>query len=61
METIKPWIIKRITELLGYEDEIVCEYVLNMLSEQVTVNSNFGSFTRFHFSSLYCYYVSFIK
>ncbi|VDM30715.1 unnamed protein product [Hydatigera taeniaeformis] len=34
VESIKPWIVKRITELLSYEDDIVCDFVVNMLSEQ---------------------------
>ncbi|KAL5971356.1 Serine/arginine repetitive matrix protein 1 [Taenia solium] len=34
VESIKPWIVKRITELLSYEDDIVCDFVVNMLSDQ---------------------------
>ncbi|KAM7532656.1 hypothetical protein Aperf_G00000130757 [Anoplocephala perfoliata] len=34
VESIKPWIIKRITELLSFDDEIVCDFVVNMLAEQ---------------------------
>ncbi|VDD81508.1 unnamed protein product [Mesocestoides corti] len=34
VECIKPWIVKRITELLSYDDDIVCDFVVNLLSEQ---------------------------
>ncbi|VDN14592.1 unnamed protein product [Dibothriocephalus latus] len=35
VESLRPWIVKRITELLTYEDDILCDYVFNQLSEQV--------------------------
>lgn len=36
LDTIKPWISKRITEILGIEDDVVVEFVFNMLeSNQV--------------------------
>jgi len=36
LDTIKPWIIQRVTELLGIEDDVVTEFVFNMLeSNQV--------------------------
>jgi hypothetical protein len=31
LDTIKPWIGKRITELLGMEDDVVEEFVNNQL------------------------------
>ncbi|VDL91275.1 unnamed protein product [Schistocephalus solidus] len=34
VESLRPWIVKRITELLTYEDDILCDYVFNQLSEQ---------------------------
>ncbi|KAJ1837801.1 Serine/arginine repetitive matrix protein 1, partial [Coemansia sp. RSA 486] len=33
MEAIKPWISNQISELLGIEDEVLHEYVVNMLEE----------------------------
>ncbi|KAJ1726292.1 Serine/arginine repetitive matrix protein 1 [Coemansia biformis] len=33
MDAIKPWIADRVSELLGIEDEVLYEYVVNMLSE----------------------------
>lgn len=33
MEVIKPWVARRITELLGFEDEIVVEYCITQLAE----------------------------
>ncbi|CAH8621835.1 unnamed protein product [Heterobilharzia americana] len=35
LESIRPWIVKRITELLNFEDEVVCDYVFNQLEERV--------------------------
>lgn len=37
LEVIKPWISKQITELLGFEDEVLIGYVLSMLEEKVTL------------------------
>ena len=34
VETIKPWISQRICELLGFEDEVVIDFVFNMLENQ---------------------------
>ncbi|VDP93424.1 unnamed protein product [Echinostoma caproni] len=34
LDCIKPWIIRRITELLNFEDEVVWDYVLNQLDER---------------------------
>ncbi|KAL3245147.1 hypothetical protein MRX96_018284 [Rhipicephalus microplus] len=31
LDTVKPWITKKITELLGMEDEVVVEFVFNQL------------------------------
>lgn len=33
MDVMKPWITQRITELLGFEDEIVVDYCITQLSE----------------------------
>ncbi|KAI9500616.1 PWI domain-containing protein [Coemansia spiralis] len=33
MEAIKPWLARKISELLGLEDEVLYEYVVNMLEE----------------------------
>uniref|UniRef100_H2YMJ4 Serine/arginine repetitive matrix protein 1 n=1 Tax=Ciona savignyi TaxID=51511 RepID=H2YMJ4_CIOSA len=34
LDTMKPWISKRITEILGFEDDVVIEFVFNSLEEQ---------------------------
>ena len=31
---IRPWITKRVTELLGFEDEIVISYINSLLESQ---------------------------
>ncbi|KAF7259492.1 hypothetical protein EG68_03137 [Paragonimus skrjabini miyazakii] len=36
LDCIRPWVAKRITELLNFEDEVVCNYVLNQLEERVS-------------------------
>ena len=37
LDVIKPWITKKLIEILGVEDDVVMQYVLNMLeSEKVT-------------------------
>ncbi|KAJ2804354.1 Serine/arginine repetitive matrix protein 1 [Coemansia helicoidea] len=33
MDAVKPWIATRISELVGFEDEVLYEYVVNMLGE----------------------------
>ncbi|KAJ2439329.1 Serine/arginine repetitive matrix protein 1, partial [Coemansia sp. RSA 2424] len=33
MEVIKPWISRKINELLGIEDDVLFEYIVNMLQE----------------------------
>jgi serine/arginine repetitive matrix protein 1 len=33
LEVIKPWIAKRITELLGVEDDIVIDYAVGQLQQ----------------------------
>jgi len=36
LDTIKPWVTRRITELLGFEDDVVIEFIFNQLDERVT-------------------------
>lgn len=35
LDTIKPWITQRVTELLGIEDDVVVEFIFNQLEERV--------------------------
>ncbi len=37
VDTLKPWIAQRITELLGLEDDVIVEFVYNQLEERVRV------------------------
>lgn len=40
LDTIKPWISKRITQILGMEDDVVVEFIFNMLeNDQVSMSS----------------------
>uniref|UniRef100_A0A4W4H701 Serine/arginine repetitive matrix protein 1 n=1 Tax=Electrophorus electricus TaxID=8005 RepID=A0A4W4H701_ELEEL len=34
LEVIKPWITQRVTEILGFEDDVVIEFVFNQLEEK---------------------------
>lgn len=36
LEVIKPWITQRVTEILGFEDDVVIEFIFNQLEEKVT-------------------------
>mmetsp|Transcript_118018 Transcript_118018/g.252058 ORF Transcript_118018/g.252058 Transcript_118018/m.252058 type:complete len:211 (+) Transcript_118018:128-760(+) len=42
MEVIKPWIAQRITELMGFEDEVVVEYCISNLEEARTPENDKG-------------------
>lgn len=33
LDVLKPWIVKKITEILGWEDDVVVEFVVNQLEE----------------------------
>lgn len=35
VDTMKPWIATRITELLGMEDDVIIEFVYNQLENRV--------------------------
>ena len=35
LDTIKPWINEKVTEILGMEDDVVIEFVYNQLDERV--------------------------
>lgn len=35
LDVIKPWITTKITQILGIEDDVVVEFVINQLEEKV--------------------------
>lgn len=42
LDVVKPWITKKLIEILGFEDDVVMQYVLNMLeSEKVRTSSRY--------------------
>lgn len=43
LEVIKPWITQRVTEILGFEDDVVIEFIFNQLEEKVTFKVFFFS------------------
>ena len=46
LDVIKPWVTKRITDMLGFEDDVVLEFIFNML-ESAKVFSNLYFFIKF--------------
>uniref|UniRef100_A0A8C6NWH6 Serine and arginine repetitive matrix 1 n=1 Tax=Nothobranchius furzeri TaxID=105023 RepID=A0A8C6NWH6_NOTFU len=40
LEVIKPWITQRVTEILGFEDDVVIEFIFNQLEEKTQLNSS---------------------
>lgn len=44
LPVIRPWIAKKIVELIGFEDEVVVEYAMGLLEdEQQPVSSSLSS------------------
>ena len=33
LDTIKPWITQRVTDLLGIEDDVIVEFIFNLLEK----------------------------
>lgn len=48
LEVIKPWITKRVNDILGFEDDVVIEFIFNQLEEKVM-----SSFCIFFFVCLF--------
>lgn len=40
LEVIRPWVTKRVVELVGFEDEVVVEYAMELLEDQVRIYSS---------------------
>ncbi len=55
LEIIKPWITKKITDLLGFEDEVLIGYVFGLLEEKVLNRTRTYNSIIFIFISLYLY------
>lgn len=36
LDTLKPWVTTKITEILGFEDDVVIEFIFNQLEERVS-------------------------
>jgi hypothetical protein len=36
LDTVKPWVTQKITALLGFEDDVVIEFIFNQLDSRVT-------------------------
>lgn len=37
LDTIKPWITRKITDILRFEDDVVIDFIFNQLDVQVTL------------------------
>lgn len=35
LDTVKPWVNEKITQILGFEDDVVIEFIFNQLEERV--------------------------
>jgi len=35
LQVLRPWIVKKVVELLGFEDEVVVEYAMGLLEDKV--------------------------
>lgn len=49
MTVIKPWVSKRLVELLGFEDEVVIDFTYGLLEEPV---NNFIDLSGFYLACL---------
>ena len=48
LDVLKPWIEKRVTEILTFEDDVVIEFIYNSLSEkQVSFCEKFFTILQF--------------
>lgn len=36
LDTLKPWITTKVTEMLGVEDDVLIEFIFNQLEEEVS-------------------------
>ena len=52
LDIIKPWINRKVTEMLGFEDDVVIGFVFNQLEERVS-HSTEGSFPVIYISHKY--------
>jgi serine/arginine repetitive matrix protein 1 len=41
LDVIRPWIVKKVTELLDFEDEVIIEYTMGLLEDP---NHTVGTF-----------------
>jgi serine/arginine repetitive matrix protein 1 len=34
LDTVKPWVTQRVTDMLGFEDDVLIEFVFNLLENE---------------------------
>ena len=34
LDTVKPWVTSKVTDMLGFEDDVVIEFVFNLLENE---------------------------
>lgn len=40
LKVIKPWISKKVVEILGFEDDVLIDFIFNMLEADVGVSTD---------------------
>ncbi len=44
LQVIRPWVAKKVVELVGFEDEVLIEYAMGLLEDQSKPVNNFPYF-----------------
>ncbi len=44
LQVIRPWVAKKVVELVGFEDEVLIEYAMGLLEDESKPVNNFPKF-----------------
>ncbi len=44
LQVIRPWVAKKVVELVGFEDEVLIEYAMGLLEDESKPVNNFSYF-----------------
>ena len=59
LDTLKPWIAQRIMEMLGFEDDVVVEFVVNQLEDtRVMTFDNMRAYQSSFVTDVFYFYCS---
>lgn len=53
MDVVRPWIANRVTELLGFEDEVLINFIYSLLDGKVMCHLHFAETLLTYFLLLY--------